>query len=525
MTAPVLAQQQDPATARTDSFGFLVRAEWTKFRTVRGWVIAVTLGAILTILLGVWTGAASQEGCPGGACHYVIPAGPGGEAVTDTYYFVHRPLAEHGSITVRVTSLTSVLDTGLTPQGPTGSQPAGVPWSKGGLIISASPRQGSAYAAVMVTGSHGTRMQWNYTGDTAGLPGPVTAGSPRWLRLVRSGDLITGYDSASGTRWTPIGSVTLLGLAPVVQAGMFATSPGYTQQVSQQIDGGTSTGNTTDSTATIDRVSLHGAWPAGSWTGSAVNGGTRSISYPTGAVSGYRQAGGTFTVTGSGDIAPGVDGGTGIDGPLAGVFIGLIAVVVIGALFMTAEYRRGMIRVTLAASPRRGRVLAAKSIVLGTVTFIAGLAGAAGAILIGVPLLRANGNPMVPVTPVTDIRVIAGTAALIALAAVFALGVGTIMRHGAGAVTVVLTAIILPYLLTAAFPVLPAGAANWLLRVTPAAGFAIKQVIPAYPQVGGSYTPWTGYFPLAPWAGLTVLAGYAAVALALAAVLLRRRDA
>jgi ABC-type transport system involved in multi-copper enzyme maturation permease subunit len=206
------------------------------------------------------------------------------------------------------------------------------------------------------------------------------------------------------------------------------------------------------------------------------------------------------------------------------LFIGLIAVMVVGALFITAEYRRGLIRVTLAASPRRGRVLAAKAIVVGAVTFASGLAGSAGAVLLGTPLLRANGSTIYPASTLTDVRVIAGTAALVAVFAVFTLGVGTVLRHGAGTVTVVITAVILPYLLAAAFPVLPAGAADWLLRVTPAAGFAIKQVIPAYPQVTGSYTPFNDYFPLGPWAGFAVTCAWAALALALAAFLLRRRD-
>ena len=214
-----------------------------------------------------------------------------------------------------------------------------------------------------------------------------------------------------------------------------------------------------------------------------------------------------------------------IDVLLAGLFIALVAVLVVGAQFMTAEYRRGLIRATLAASPRRGRALAAKAIVLGAVTFAAGLAGAAAAVLIGIPLLRASGNPVYPATALTEVRVIAGTAALAAVFAVFALAVGAILRHGAGAVTVAITAVILPYLLTAAIPVLPAGAADWVLRVTPAAGFAIRQVIPAYPQVAASYTPSNGYFPLAPWAGFAVTCAWAALALALAAYLLRRRDA
>ena len=147
-----------------------------------------------------------------------------------------------------------------------------------------------------------------------------------------------------------------------------------------------------------------------------------------------------------------------IDALLAGLFIGLIAVIVVGALFMTAEYRRGLIRVTLAASPRRGRVLAAKAIVLGAVTFAAGLAGVGRRGLDRDP--AAAGQRQRRSTrrrTLTEVRVIAGTAALVAVFAVFALAVGAILRHGAGAVTVVITAVILPYLLAAAFPVLPAG--------------------------------------------------------------------
>jgi ABC-type transport system involved in multi-copper enzyme maturation permease subunit len=366
-------------------------------------------------------------------------------------------------------------------------------------------------------------MQWNYTGDTPGAGG-VSAASPRWLRLTRAGDVITGYDSADGTNWTKIGTITLHGLAPTVQAGLFATSPGYSQQTSQQVTSASGTAASTDATATFDRVGLQGGWPGSPWTGTRVNGGPDSP-YVTGHDSGYRQAGGVFTLTGSGDIAPDVTDGVPIDVLLAGLFIALVAALVVGAQFMTAEYRRGLIRVTLAASPRRGRVLAAKAIVLGTVIFAAGLASAAAAVLIGIPLLRASGNPVYPATALTEVRVIAGTAALTAVFAVFALAVGAILRHGAGAVTAAVTAVILPYLLTAAIPVLPEGAADWLLRVTPAAGFAIRQVIPAYPQVTASYTPSDGYFPLAPWAGFTVTCAWAALALALAAHFLRGRDA
>ena len=87
-----------------------------------------------------------------------------------------------------------------------------MPWAKAGIIIKASTRPGSAYAAMMVTGGHGVRMQYDYTGDMPGLAGAVSAASPRWLRLTRSGDTITGYDSANGTHWTKVGTVTLAGL-------------------------------------------------------------------------------------------------------------------------------------------------------------------------------------------------------------------------------------------------------------------------------------------------------------------------
>ena len=85
-------------------------------------------------------------------------------------------------------------------------------------------------------------------------------------------------------------------------------------------------------------------------------------------------------------------------------------------------------------------------------------------------------------------------------------------------------AIVLPYLLIA-IPFMPASVADWLTTVTPAAAFAVQQTLVRYPQVASNYTPYDGYYPLAPWAGFAVLAGYAVASLAMAAVLLRRRDA
>jgi ABC-type transport system involved in multi-copper enzyme maturation permease subunit len=193
-------------------------------------------------------------------------------------------------------------------------------------------------------------------------------------------------------------------------------------------------------------------------------------------------------------------------------------------LFISTEFRRGLIRTSLTASPRRGRVLAAKAVVLGSVAFVVGAVGCAITIPISEHILRANGNFINPVSTLTEIRVILGTGALLAVAAVLALAIGTIMRRSAVAVATAIVVVVLPYILGTA-GVLPTGPAQWLLRITPAAAFAIQQSIPAYHQVVQAYTPVTGYYPLAPWAGFAVLCLWAAVALGAAGYLLRRRDA
>ena len=51
--------------------------------------------------------------------------------------------------------------------------------------------------------------------------------------------MITGYDSADGTHWSQVGTVTLAGLPSTAQVGLFAASPDD-QQESQSFGGGTS---------------------------------------------------------------------------------------------------------------------------------------------------------------------------------------------------------------------------------------------------------------------------------------------
>jgi ABC-type transport system involved in multi-copper enzyme maturation permease subunit len=512
-----IAPYRSGTRAGRDGFAPLLHAEWTKFGTVRGWVVGMAAAALAMVAVGLLGTAA--PGATGHGAHPPIPKGPGGEAVNDSFYFVHQSLDGDGSITVSVTSLTGVND---EPQ----HMSSGVqPWAKAGLIVKESLRQGSAYAAIMVTGGHGVRMQYDYTHDTAGLPGSVSVTSPRWLRLTRSGDMITGYDSVDGTRWTEVGTARLAGLSSTVQAGLFATSPAAVRTTGA----GRASSSPAMATAVFGHVGLRGQWPGGAWRGEKVgqDAGT-SGSYSDELKGGFTESGGRLTVSGAGDIAPVVGGvsmgpGFTIENFLVGAFAGMIMLIVVGTAFITAEYRRGLIRTTLAASPRRGRVLVAKAIVLGSVAFTVGLVAAAVTIPLGERRAKAIGFLVFPVTSLTELRVVVGTALVLAVAAVLALAVGAMLRRSAAAVAIVVAAIVVPYIL-ALSSVLPTGPSEWLLRITPAAGFAIQQSVPRYPQVISSYTPSSGYYPLAPWAGFAVLCGYATLALAMAVVLLRRRD-
>jgi ABC-type transport system involved in multi-copper enzyme maturation permease subunit len=121
---------------------------------------------------------------------------------------------------------------------------------------------------------------------------------------------------------------------------------------------------------------------------------------------------------------------------------------------------------------------------------------------------------------------VAGTGALLAVAAVLALAIGTIVRRSAPAVAIVIVVIFVPYLL-AFGPLAGQGGTGggWELRITPAAALSVQQAVPRFYQLIANYPLNSGYYPLAPWAGLAVECAWAAAALALAYYLLRRRDA
>jgi ABC-type transport system involved in multi-copper enzyme maturation permease subunit len=528
MTTETVTPHRSPLTPERESFWYLVHAEWTKFRTVRGWVIAVlvTIVAITAFVFVAIGGSRSCVGSGGPSACPAQPTGPGGVPVVDAFYFAHQPVTGNGTITVQVTSLTGQVEVGQAGNGAPQTAPGLQPWSKAGIIIKENTSQGSAYAAMMVTGSHGVRMQWDYVNDTPGLTGSVSASAPRWLRLVRDGGTITGYDSANGTHWTLVGTATLPGLTSTVQAGLFAAGSYY--------DSNSCTYDSnfcTRATGVFRHIGL--SWPATGWAGTNVGGPNFGVPVP----GTLRQSAGALTVASFGDISPAAGsayGGSGqsLQRALAGTFLGLIPLIVVAAMFITAEYRRGLIRVSLTAAPRRGRLLAAKAVAIGAVGFVAGLVAATLALAVGTPALRRAGGLQWPVSLLTEARMVAGTGALVAVAAVLALAIGTIVRRSAAAAAIVIVVIIVPYLL--AFHPLPGsqpqgsgpgGGGGWELQITPAAASSVQQAVPQFHQLIAIYSLNAGYYPLAPWAGLAVECAWTAAALALAFFLLRRRDA
>jgi ABC-type transport system involved in multi-copper enzyme maturation permease subunit len=502
------------------AFAQVLHAEFTKFRTVRGWVIALCATAAVFVLLAYLSAWASRQPSPR------VPTGPGGEAVADTYTFVHQTLAGNGTLTARVSSLSGayvplsgrpVRNFSSSAMGQPGSQlrPGLAPWAKAGIILEPGTSQGTAYAAVMVTGSHGVRMQYNYTHDSPGLPGSAGPSSPRWLRLTRAGDVVTGYDSPGGGHWTEIGTARLTGLPHTVQIGLFVTSPEY-------FPAGATTGTSSVATARFDQVSFRGGLSRRSWHGGAITGSGYYNPYPPSTPTWQQPSAGAFTITGSGDIAPLVGdvisaawSGASI---VNGTIVALLIVIVPATMFATAEYRRGLIRTTFAASPRRGHVLAAKAIAAGSLAFAAGVIATAVAEVITRHVLAASGNYLFPQSWPDLARVVIGTGLLLGLAAALAVALGMMLRRSAPAVAAGIVLLVLP-------GILGSQSGNWLMRFTPTAAFAIQAALPRSGLVTSSYTPPNGYFPIGPWAGLAVLAAYTVVALGAAWWLVRRRDA
>jgi ABC-2 type transport system permease protein len=196
-----------------------------------------------------------------------------------------------------------------------------------------------------------------------------------------------------------------------------------------------------------------------------------------------------------------------LGGSLTLSVVSLIVAGVVGALTVCAEYSSGTIGSTLAAVPRRGRVLAAKAVLLGALLFAIGLVACLLAYVLGDAILEdgkhAQGEPF---------PALFGIAALFAVVGVLGLAIGTLVRHSAGAVTVVVAVMLLPSLFGPLFGNLQ----RWIAGATPTAALEkLTQTSDASHEVVGS---------LGAWPSLGLVAAYSAALLVLAVSRLRRRD-
>ncbi|GGT80209.1 ABC transporter permease subunit [Actinomadura citrea] len=463
-----------------DGFGRLLVAEWTKLRTVRRWMLALLASVLLTVLVALLAAAGSQS-----TGHGDGPSDPARLEAFDLGHYTYRPLAGDGSVVARVTS-----------------QQGGGAWAKAGLMVRGSTRSGTPYAALVVTPGHGVRLQSGYKeGGAGGGTGTV----PRWLRLTRAGTSVTGYASPDGRDWRRVGSLRLEGLPRTALAGVFVAAPDKVE-VRRMFGGESVSGQPSATRATFDQVAVAPAQPGAAWRDRGAPGGPAADP----SLDGRTGSRATMTLKGTGDVGPNAFAHDVTKTTLTGALIGQVAIVTLAVLFVTAEYRRGMLRTTFAAAPRRGRVLAAKAVVAGLASLAAGLAAAFGAVLLAGPVMRSHGLATPSLTNGAVLRAVAGTGALFAVIAVFSLAVAVIVRRGAPAITIVLLLLLVPQIVATG---LPLSAARWLERLTPAAGFAIQQTVDRFDRA------------IDPWAGLGVLCAYTAVALAAAAWLVERRDA
>jgi ABC-2 type transport system permease protein len=200
------------------------------------------------------------------------------------------------------------------------------------------------------------------------------------------------------------------------------------------------------------------------------------------------------------------------------VYLGPLAVAVLGALSITGEYTTGMIRSSLTAEPRRTPVLWAKALVLLVVVFVVSAASIAIAALLQAAIFGGDGMT-VDATDTDTLRALAGYALYIAMIGLLSFALGALMRHSAAAIATVLGVLLILPILFSAIPWEP-----------------LHDIMPFLPNVAGAQITQTDAqielmrqgnddTVLSAWEGFGVLSAYVVVLLAAAAVLLKKRDA
>jgi ABC-2 type transport system permease protein len=199
-----------------------------------------------------------------------------------------------------------------------------------------------------------------------------------------------------------------------------------------------------------------------------------------------------------------------IDAAVAGYRFAMLAVGVLGVLVISGEYTTGMIRSSFMAVPRRLPVLWAKLGVFCTVILVAMLASSLVAFFATQPIAAEHGLSQTLSDP-HALRTVVGTALFLTALGALAVGLGALVRNTAGGIALF---VFLLFVLPGITAILPQSFSD--------------SVSPYLPLSAGTAAATAVFDPgphLAPWTGLAVLAGWAAVAVAAAAIGLVRRDA
>ncbi len=198
-----------------------------------------------------------------------------------------------------------------------------------------------------------------------------------------------------------------------------------------------------------------------------------------------------------------------LDIALAGVNVSQLAIAVLGVLVITGEYSTGMIRASFTAVPKRLPVLWAKTTVFGVVSFLLMVPPVLIAFFASQAILSRHHLLQISFSHPGVARSVIGGAIYLLLVGVFALGIGAIVRNTAGGIAT----------FAAIFFVIPP-----LMNILPTSwNNAISQYLPS--EAGRQIFSLThGAHSLAPLPGGLLFLGYCALTLAIAAVLLIRRD-
>ncbi|REK89941.1 ABC transporter permease [Streptomyces inhibens] len=196
-----------------------------------------------------------------------------------------------------------------------------------------------------------------------------------------------------------------------------------------------------------------------------------------------------------------------------GMLLGILCVLPLGVLVTSSEYGTGMIRTTLTACPSRSRVLSAKAIVFFALTFVVTTVVTGLVAVIDNALL--GDLSKVDVTGGQWLKSTVGIALYVSLLGLLALAIGSLIRHSAGAITIMIGVVLLPFVLSM-FMLTESldDLRNFLL------GYSIpNQLTVMY----GSKFPFVDGGPSG-WEPLWIMAGVAALALGGAYAAMQKRD-